>query len=218
MSSGARRICFGVGSPHGKPCTRYRIPRYTGRMGRQKTITDDEVLRIARSVFRAQGHTATTREIAKAAGISEAVLYQRFGSKDQLFFASMHPRGPDLEQLLGPEIPPEDPLTYLLGVVVRLGEHFAEIIPLALHVMMHPSVDSANLARVRPGGPAAFSEGLAARLTSLSIPRPDVTARLLVSLAHDWGLRHMHGISKQAVGELKDMIDVIWKGLRPRGK
>src|SRR5262245_3040268 len=50
-------------------------PRYTAGMGRQKTITDDEVLRIARNVFRAQGHTATTREIAQAAGISEAVLY-----------------------------------------------------------------------------------------------------------------------------------------------
>src|SRR5215831_15876539 len=110
-------------------------PRYTAGMGRQKTITDDEVLRIARDVFRAQGHTATTREIAQAAGISEAVLYQRFGSKDELFFTAMRPRGPDLEQLLGPQEPPEDALTYLRTVVVRLGEHFADVIPLALRVM-----------------------------------------------------------------------------------
>jgi AcrR family transcriptional regulator len=193
-------------------------------MGRQKTITDDEVLRIARGIFRAQGHTATTREIAKAAGISEAILYQRFGSKDQLFFASMHPRGPDLEQLLGPENPPEGALAYVYAVVGRLGEHFAEIIPLGLHVMMHPSVDPANLARANPGGPAAFREGLAARLTALaargelSLPQPTVTARLLVSLAHDWALRHMHGISAGGVRELEEMIDVIWAGLRPPGK
>src|SRR6516162_1159464 len=76
-----------------------------GRMGRHKTITDEEVLGIARRIFRAQGHTATTREIAQAAGISEAILYQRFGSKNELFFAAMHPRGPDLEQLLGPKDP-----------------------------------------------------------------------------------------------------------------
>src|SRR5262245_55774446 len=104
-------------------------------MGRKKTITDDEVLRIARNIFRQQGHTATTRDIAQAAGISEAILYQRFGSKDHLFFAAMHPRGPDLEELLGPEDPLGDARSYLRATVVRLGEHFAEIIPLALHVM-----------------------------------------------------------------------------------
>src|SRR5215831_12862988 len=172
-----------------------------GRMGRQKTITDDEVLHIARNIFRQQGHTATTREIAHAAGISEAVLYQRFGSKDQLFFAAMRPRGPDLEQLLGPKHPPEDALTFLHTVVVRLGEHFAEVIPLALRVMMHPSFDPASLARAPPGGPAILQEALAERLAALARRGELATrsaaaaARLLVSLAHDWALRRVHGAS-----------------------
>ena len=42
------------------------------RMGRHKTITDDDVLRIARDHFRAHGHTATTRQIAESAGVSES--------------------------------------------------------------------------------------------------------------------------------------------------
>jgi AcrR family transcriptional regulator len=192
-------------------------------MGRQKTITDEEVLRVARTLFREQGHTATTREIAQAAGISEAVLYQRFGSKDQLFFAAMHPRGPDLEQLLGPKDPPEDALTYLRTVVVRLGEHFADVIPLVLRVMMHPSFDPANLARAQPGGPAVVQEGLAERLASLArrgelaLPSATVTARLLMSLAHDWALRRVHGTPSRAPRELKEMVDVVWEGLRARG-
>jgi AcrR family transcriptional regulator len=192
-------------------------------MGRQKTITDDEVLRIARTIFRGQGHTATTREIAQAAGISEAVLYQRFGSKDELFFAAMRPRGPDLEQLLGPKDPAEDALTYLRAVVVRLGEHFADVLPLALRVMMHPSFDPASLARARPGGPAVLVEGLAERLAALArreelaMPSAAVTARLLISLAHDWALRRVHGASSPGVRELKGMVDVAWEGLRPRG-
>src|SRR5262249_36987117 len=139
-----------------------------GGMGRQKTITDDEVLRIARNLFRRQGHTVTTREIAHAAAISEAVLYQRFGSKDELFFAAMHPRGPDLEQLLGPKGPSEGALDYLHAVVVRLGEHFGEVIPLALHVLTHPSFDPARLAHAHPGGPAVLVAGLAERLTVLA--------------------------------------------------
>jgi AcrR family transcriptional regulator len=192
-------------------------------MGRQKTITDDDVLRVARTIFRAQGHTATTREIAQAAGISEAVLYQRFGSKDELFFAAMHPRPPDIEQLLGPKDPPGDALTYLRTAVVRLGEHFADVIPLALRVLTHPSFDPARLARAQPGGPALLREGLAERLASLArrgglaLPRKDMTARLLVSLAHDWALRRVHGAASRGVRELKEMVDVVWEGLRARG-
>jgi AcrR family transcriptional regulator len=192
-------------------------------MGRQKTITDDEVLRVARNIFREQGHTATTREIAQAAGISEPVLYQRFGSKDELFFTAMRPRGPDLEQLLGPKDPPEDALTYLHAVVVRLGEHFADVLPQALRVIMHPSFDPASLARAHPGGPAVLSEGLAERLASLArrgefkMRSAAVTARLLVSLAHDWALRRVHGTSPRGTRELKEMVDVVWEGLRGRG-
>jgi AcrR family transcriptional regulator len=192
-------------------------------MGRQKTITDDEVLRIAQTIFRQQGHTATTREIAQAAGISEAVLYQRFGSKDELFFAAMRPRGADLEHLFGPKNPSEDALTYLHTVVVRLGQHFADVIPLALRVMMHPSFDPASLTRAQPGGPAALREGLAERLTALAhrgelaMPSATVAARLLISLAHDWALRRVHGASSRGVRELKEMVDVVWEGLRARG-
>jgi AcrR family transcriptional regulator len=191
-------------------------------MGRQKTITDEEVLRIARTFFREQGHTATTREIAQAAGISEAVLYQRFGSKDELFFAAMRPRGPDIEQLLGPEDPSEDALAYLHMIVVRLGEHFAEVIPVALRVMMHPSFDPASLSRAQPGGPDSLKDGLAERLTSLArrgklaLRSATVTARLLLSLAHDWALRRVHGGSPRGVRELKEMVDVVWEGLRAR--
>ncbi|HMI83758.1 MAG TPA: helix-turn-helix domain-containing protein [Polyangiaceae bacterium] len=56
-------------------------------MGRNKTIRDDELLRVARDVFRDGGHSATPRDVASAAGISQAVLYQRFGSKEDLFCA-----------------------------------------------------------------------------------------------------------------------------------
>jgi AcrR family transcriptional regulator len=194
-------------------------------MGRYKTITDDEVLRIARDVFRARGHTATTREIVEAAGISEAILYQRFGSKDDLFFRAMHATGPDVEQLLGPKDPPGDAHAYLRTVVVRLGRHFADVIPLALRVMTHPSFDPAAITRARPGGPASLREGLADRLSSLArrgllvAPSAAVTARLLISLAHDWALGNVmaHGAPAQNVRVLKEMVDVVWEGLRARG-
>jgi len=192
-------------------------------MGRQKTISDDEVLRIARELFRARGHTATTREIAEAVGVSEAVLYQRFGSKDELFFAAMHPRGPDIEALLGQPEEGEDAHAYLRAVVVRMGRYFGEIIPLALRVMMHPSFDPAMLARMPPGGPASVHEGLARRLSVFARQKqiaatPQAAARILVSLAHDWALSGVFALAHHAQRErqLKEMVDVVWEGLRPR--
>jgi AcrR family transcriptional regulator len=194
-------------------------------MGRHKTISDDAVIRVAREVFRTQGHTATTRAIAEAAGISEAVLYQRFGSKDELFFVAMRPRGPDLEELLGPKDPPEDAHAYLRTVVVRIGKYFADVIPLALHVMTHPSFDPATLARAHPRGPAALQKELAERLAALArrkqlaTPSETATARLLVSLAHDWALGHVlpREAAARRVRALEEMVDVVWEGLRGRG-
>jgi AcrR family transcriptional regulator len=192
-------------------------------MGRQKTISDDEVLRVARDVFREGGHTATTREIAQIAGISEAVLYQRFGSKDDLFFAAMAPSEPDIDKLLGPKEPPDDAHAYLRSVAVRIGEYFADVLPLVVHMMTHPSFDPTALARHLPTTPAIrLREGLAERLASLVrrkrmvAPSEDVTARLLVSLAHDWALGRMHQIPSRGVRDLKEMVDVVWEGLRVR--
>jgi AcrR family transcriptional regulator len=190
-------------------------------MGRHKTISDDEVLRVARGVFRSRGHTATTREIADAAGISEAVLYQRYGSKDHLFFAAMHARGPDVEEMLGPADPPGDARKYLHTIVARLAKYFAEVIPLALHMMMHPSFDHSSMARMQTGGPADLKEGLARRLTSLArrgkidVTNASVTAKLLVSLAHDWALGGVMSHDSPRPRDLKEMIDVVWNGLRP---
>jgi AcrR family transcriptional regulator len=193
-------------------------------MGRQKTISDDEVLRVARDVFREKGHTATTREIAQAAGVSEAILYQRFGSKDELFFQATDPREPDLDQLLGPERPPDDAREYLRAAVVRIGAYFAEVLPLVVHQMTHPSFDPTSLARRMPTGPAArIRDGLAGRIASLArrkrivAPSEVMTARLLVSLAHDWAIGHMHQAPARGAHDLKAMVDVVWEGLRPRG-
>jgi AcrR family transcriptional regulator len=193
-------------------------------MGRQKRITDDEVLRVARDVFLKQGHTATTRAIAEAAGISEAVLYQRYGSKDDLFFAAMRPQGPDLEELLGPEDVPDEARSYLHAVVVRMGKYFAEVIPLALRVMTHPSFDPGSLARAQPAASATLQEGLAERLASLvrqkrmETPSVAATARLLVSLAHDWALggTFASGSRPERERDLVEMVDVVYEGLRSR--
>ena len=60
-------------------------------MGRPRVISDDDVLAAAREAFVEHGLGASTREIARRAGISEGVLFQRHGTKSELFFAAMEP-------------------------------------------------------------------------------------------------------------------------------
>lgn len=193
-------------------------------MGRHKTISDDQVLQTARGLFAARGHGVTTREISQAAGVSEAVLYQRFGSKDDLFFTAVRPRGPDIEELLGPVDPPGDPRAYLRKVIVRLARHFEQVIPLAVRMMTHPSFDQGALARARPTGAAVLREALTARLESLARRKrlasgtEATAARLVVSLSHDWALRGVlsPGTPSASDARLIELVELVWHGIRPR--
>lgn len=191
-------------------------------MGRPKTITDDALLAAARRVFLEHGHTATTRQIADAVGISEAVLYQRYGSKEGLFFAALHTTPPDLDTLLGPPDPPDDARAYLRAVVVRVGRHFAEVIPLGLRMMTHPAFDPTVPGRTRPGGSAGLRDALTTRLKSLAdrghlAAPPGVVARVMISLAHDWALAGAMAGDTSPTRErgLREMVDVLWSGVRP---
>jgi AcrR family transcriptional regulator len=191
-------------------------------MGRHKTISDDDVLAIARGVFRQQGHAASTREIARAAGVSEAVLYQRFGNKDALFFLSMAPRAPDLAALLGPEDPPGDAHTYLREVVERMATYFSEVLPIGIQVMIHPSFDMASFSKSPAANVAGnLQAGLLARLEvlqrrkAISVGSPASAARLLTSLAHDWALHSVFSGALPPRRDLFAMIDTVWHGFAP---
>ena len=137
----------------------------------------------------------------------------------------MAPKIPDIEQLLGPDDPPDDARGYLQAVVVKIGGYFLEVLPLILHLMTHPSFDLAMLPRAKSAdSKVCLKESLAERLASLLERRriatssPEVTARLLVSIAHDWALSVVLSPENCAQGdqELKKMVDVVWEGLRGR--
>lgn len=195
---------------------RYRAPSMT----RPKTITDEEILAVAREVFLTKGHAAATREIAVAAGISEGVLYQRFGSKNELFFASMSPSAPDVEKLLGPEPPQGEALAFVKGVLLRLSAHFAEVIPLALHVMTHPSFDPTSLGKAIATA-TRLQEGLARRLAwfeskkRLRKSTAETTARLLVSLAHDSAVTGQSRSPAQRIADMDALATLVWNGIAP---
>lgn len=60
-------------------------------MARPVSIDEATLLEAAREVFLAKGFSATTAEVAERAGVSEGILFHRFGTKHALFSAAMRP-------------------------------------------------------------------------------------------------------------------------------
>ena len=194
-------------------------------MGRARTVEDEDILEAARLAFLDRGQLATTREIADAAGISQAVLYQRFGSKDDLFFAAMAPPPPDLDGLLGePPRAPEETEAYLADVAERLYRYFETVAPLFVQLATHTAFHADHLADAHgPMMESGLVSALSTRLGDLAekgcIREGDGSAMagLLISVVHGEALSAALLKTPPDEKRRRETIRLIWKGLSPTG-
>ena len=192
-------------------------------MGRARTVEDEDILEAARLAFVDRGQLATTREIADAAGISQAVLYQRFGSKDDLFFAAMAPPPPDLDDLLGePPREPEETESYLADVAERLYRYFETVAPLFVQLATHTAFQADHLADAHgPMMESGLVGALGTRLGDLvekgCIRKGDGSAMagLLISVVHGEALSAALLKTPPDEKRRREMIRLIWRGLKP---
>lgn len=194
-------------------------------MGRNKTINDDELVRIAREFFREHGHTAPTREVAAAAGISQAVLYQRFGSKEDLFLRAMTPDLPDVDALLGP-YPPRSAKADLRRIAERLTDFFVSLMPTLLHVLAYPDLGGQRLKKWHAQLPfMPLAHALATRFKRMRDDgligpiQPEAAAHTMIATVHTVALLEMmfdgaHGGSREK--QIESLVDVMWNGFAPR--
>ena len=117
-------------------------------MGRKKTLSDEELLNVARKIFVEVGFSASTKEIARRAGVSESLIFQRFATKEDLFFAAMIPPAANLSdlfhhsQLKGSQL--------IEQVVLAMTEYFRLTLPLLIPLMSHPSFRFEDFAARHP--------------------------------------------------------------------
>lgn len=191
-------------------------------MPRNKTITDEEILAVARSLFLKEGAKASTRTLAKIAGISEAVIFQRFSTKENLFFAAMVLPEAQLEVIFNVQ-PGQKQVTVNLKLVsLQIVDYFREVMPVFLSLISHPSFNiqtflkrhtmpgmqlniklteylnaEAQLGRIRTGNSAA--------------------AGLLLSHLHNLALSENIGSHQPIDTEraISEAIAAIWIGLAP---
>ncbi|MEN9577390.1 MAG: hypothetical protein RJA70_399 [Pseudomonadota bacterium] len=191
-------------------------------MGRNKKIADTELLVIARQIFSEQGHAASTRDIAHASGISQAALYQRFGSKDELFFRAMVPEVPDLESFIGPYAP-NDPFEDLLAIAERLAGYLRTFMPILLKVLAFPDVGVERLQAWHDRLPfKPIADALTERFQSLQKDgfiadgNPHASAVTLMSLVHSLAFFEMLTASHDRPSrqlDLRALLRVLWEGL-----
>lgn len=194
-------------------------------MSRPRSTTDEQILAEARACFLEHGPGISTTVIASRLGISHAVLFQRFGSKEQLMRAALLEGEPSWHAAAeaGPdERPVRTQLLELAEVIYaslqRLVPCVAVLraagVPMELEAVEEPAPVRSR--RVLTGWFTRASErGL------LSAPKPEHAADLLIG-ALQFRPFYQH-ISRQSFAPEEDRaylefcLETLWKTLAPRG-
>lgn len=192
-------------------------------MARPRSIDEGQLLAAARDVFVARGANATTREVAEAAGVSQAVLFQRYGTKRRLFFAAMLPMPPALESLLGklPAPGSNNTRTYLVELATRVLAWIDAAMPGSLRAALHPDFPAALEDAHAPVGADALSTAIADRLNllrsrgDLNDDAPAELATTLLDLLHGQALVAMLGRPETATDRAERAVSALWSGLDP---
>jgi AcrR family transcriptional regulator len=119
-------------------------------MGRRKLVEDDELLAVAREVFVEKGIAASTREIARRAGISEAVIYQRHPTKAHLFFTAMVPVALNVEDPLSEPANDLSVVEQLEEIALGMMRYFRAVMPILMQLLTHPEFDLEKFAQRHP--------------------------------------------------------------------
>jgi AcrR family transcriptional regulator len=194
-------------------------------MGRNKTISDDDLLEVARQAFVEEGFAASTREIARRAGVSEGVIFQRFRTKEELFFAAMIPPPGDLNRLL--QRSRSKGRALLEKITFAMIDYFRETLPVLLPLMAHPSFRFEEFAKRHPGSPMLLlrrqlveflmREQRAGRLGAVD---PGAAALLIWSTAHSipfFERLGAHG-GRFEPKLVRGMVRALWDGLDPANR
>lgn len=195
-------------------------------MGRPKTIETSDLLTVARDVFRKHGPSASTRDVAKAAGITQAVLYQRFKSKDALFLAALTQHAANLTSLSGIDASKHSPKSYLALFAARTKDHFRSAMPSILSHAAHPKYGKEMMGQIHRHNRAGEIAGmLVLRLQAwqqvglIRKMEPRIFAFAFIHALHSMAMVELlSGDDEFYVTDSKEMealIEVFWQGLKP---
>lgn len=190
-------------------------------MGRKKLLEDADLLAVARDVFVEAGFGASTREIARRAGVSEAVLFQRFRTKPELFFAAMVPPAPDIHAIIVSQLARRDPAARLEDIGLRMVAYLRDVTPILLPLVSHPDFDYDTFVERHPETPlnqlVIGLQGWFAWLEERGVllsGRANAMALTMVSAMTGIALFERIGVHGGEVDErlVREIASVVWRG------
>lgn len=194
-------------------------------MGRRKLVEDGKLLAVAREVFVEKGIAASTREIARRAGISEAVIYQRHPTKAHLFFAAMVPPALEVEDMLAAPANDLSVLEQLESISLGMMKYFREVVPILMLLVTHPEFDFEKCMHRHPDSPfGRMHLGLIQYLESqrkrgrIVAENVESTALTLFAALHSLAFLERLGVHGGRFDEtiIRAVVRSLWTGLAPR--
>lgn len=185
-------------------------------------ITDDALLDVARAVFLESGADATTASVAARAGVSEALVFKRFGTKERLFELAMTGPRPrwvsELEDESGPL--PEQLERIALAMIDAMRAEMPRTMMVWSRNPGQPRWPSGSASPPVQGVKilAAWFERqmLAGRMRRCD---PELFAHTFSGAIVAHAMRDMTGLSEHmplaTTTFVRGLVDFLWRGVRP---
>lgn len=201
-------------------------------MARPPKITNDEILAAARQVFLAQGMGASTLEIAELAGISEASIFKRFGTKQALFLAAIGiSKTPAWVKRLEADIPKSAFKAEVIQICQEILVFYEDVMPRVLIQMVPATLFGSRQFVPPPVRDVQLLVGFFDRAISKGYLRPcdpKSLAQILVGAIHNYGMTSTLSAKFPAVVELlktnppdrpdefiRNLVETLWMGIAP---
>ncbi len=195
-------------------------------MARPRQITDDQILETARQVFLQHGPGASTTVIAQQLGVSQAALFKRFGTKDELLLAAMRPPEPGWLGLVEAGPDDRDLRDQLVEIAHALDDFYVEHVP-AMATLRSSGMDldqirachdSQPLVRAQRSMASWLRRAREAGRIRAAVDADALAVSLLGTLQARAFMNHMAG-SQLPLGDpdatIASLVDLLWNGIAP---
>jgi AcrR family transcriptional regulator len=191
-------------------------------MARPRQVSDEAILAVARSCFLTHGPQASTQRIADELGVSQAALFKRFRTKNDLMIAALTPPPPPWLAMLdrGPDARPIE--VQLFELASAMSAYFDQTFPCfailkASGICMPEQMGDEEPMPLRTHRALTAWLRTAAERGDIRAVDASAIATLIMGALHGHAfLSHfLRAELGPAEDHVREIVGVVWSGIRP---